>query len=276
MRYHFPRTLKAAKASERSQWELGDALLKEATDRDTGERGLNAVVKELADNGIEFTSGYLRSLRVAAETFPPDRRHDLPVQVHIEAGNPDMLDVVAKAAKKSGEKVSMRYVRKVVQRIRTDERAERERAKAKAERELQNAEANEERAQKQRRSARDHQEQEQATRSHVAAIERTRAAKEQLKAAKVAPRVTPTSRSAPAEDDVPVMVLITSLMSNASEAERLAALTEKMLGNNEVPQKYIAGLVDAALSAANAWSKVAAVVRNQTTKRGGHLSVVNE
>lgn len=66
----FPRTLKAAKQCDLAGWMLGDALLAEVKDQDSGSYGYNAVISELASYGIVYTGRYLRLLRQTAEDFP--------------------------------------------------------------------------------------------------------------------------------------------------------------------------------------------------------------
>jgi hypothetical protein len=118
-------TIEAAKEAENHKWLLGEALVLEADETKSGSRGLNAVAKELADHGIEWSTKYLSELRRTAEAFPRDRRHNLPWKVHAKAGNPDMLDVIVRAARKEGEKVTTRYVAAVLRGIRLEAKWER-------------------------------------------------------------------------------------------------------------------------------------------------------
>ena len=71
----FPLTLAAAKDAEKSQWAIGDALVKECgpPGADHSNNGASAkiaaVAKFLAENGREFSESYLRRLRQVAFAF---------------------------------------------------------------------------------------------------------------------------------------------------------------------------------------------------------------
>jgi hypothetical protein len=282
MRYPlFPRTLKAAQVSERTQWDVGDALLAEADAKHTGTRGLNAVVQELEDNGIELGARYLGNLRETAELFPPKRRHDLPWKVHQAAGNPDVLDTIVRAAKKDPNKpkVTMRYIYGVLRAQHKAERQSRIEAKAIADAALEKAQEEERQARARERAAKkanDERELARANAEHERAKKRTEEASDIARKSRVVSRKK--DLQAPPEADIPMMVIITSLLAHANEAERLARKSEKILGENaeELSAVQIAGLTDAAISAANAWNRFAAAIRAATRDKRGHLSVVNE
>ena len=181
MRYSFPRTLKAAEASDRAQWPLADALLKETDKGASGPRSIRAAAKELADNGIDLSPEYLAHLRYTAEVFPANRRLPLPWKVHYTAGNPDMLDSIVKDAKKSGTKVTIWHVEAVLKQIRRDEQKARDKAKAEAERERAKAEEAERKARERERAAKDAEERRERARERKAAEAKTREAKKKVK-----------------------------------------------------------------------------------------------
>jgi hypothetical protein len=275
MSYQFPKVLKAAEASELSQWAIGDALLAETEDRHAGPRGLNAVSKELSENGIDYSAHFLGSLRLTASVFPRDRRHALSWHTHEEAGNPDTLDVIVRAARKAGHKVTRDYVRNTLMAQRKEVRAEREKAKAEAEAEKAKAEAAERKARDEEREAETAAEKAQAERKRVAATKRRRDAAAKARKAKTMPRKK--DRPAPTEEEWSPMVVKAELMANAADAERLAVKTEKTIAKviDELTPKMVAGLIEDAMSVANAWTRVAAALRKAAPK-GSHLSVVNE
>lgn len=272
----FPETIAAAKGSDGSQWKIGEALLHEAEESYTGPRGLQAVADELEKNGLEFSTSYLSNLRTTAEAFPRNRRHELPWKVHSAAGNPDSLDVIVKAARKDGEKVTIWYVEDVLRRIREDERRKREEAKAEAAREQAEAEAEEAEAKARAKKAKDETERSKARRQQESARERKRKAREKKDAIKLAPKrkeIPP-----PAEDDVAVLVAQSFALANAGKARRLAEESRKKLGRNvsDLSVTAINALAEAALKAANAWTDVANHVRSTSANKRGHLAVVNE
>jgi hypothetical protein len=274
MKLQFPQTLEAAMGAEKSRWKIGDALVREAEETTTGPRGLRAVKEELAANGIEYETHTLSDMRSTADAFPRNRRHELPFEVHRDAGNPDTLDVIVKAAKKGGQKVTKWYVRDALQSMRDQQRAAREEAKAEARREQEKAEAEEEAARKREKESQNRDERERAKRDRQRAAERKREAAENYKKAKIAPKRK--DRPAPAEDDVPLLVLSTALMANANKAIVLANDSGKMLGRNisELSPKAIAGLHTAAMEAAEAWREFASKLKKVSSRP--HLSVVNE
>lgn len=270
----FPKCLRAAKAMEGDAWELGDALLSE-----TGEssKSLIAVQAELAANGFEHPYPTLAKWRQAAQAFPKSQRvPGVSITAHMEAGSADNLDLVIKVARKEGRKITAEYVRAATYAAAQAERNEVRRLKQQAEAEAAEAEAEEKRATERQRRAKDEEERARAARERVAAANKKRAAKERATTIKVAPK---WERKPPAEEHVPDLVVVTSLIAKASEAKLLARSAKTQLGKGaiaQLPEKYVAGLIEDAMSAANAWSEVAVLLRKAAPKRGAHLSVVNE
>jgi len=276
MRYQFPRTLKAAEASERSQWAIGDALIAETEDRQTGPRGLRAVEKELRDNGVELGLGYLSSLRHCAETFPPRRRHALPWKVHEAAGNPNTLDVIVKDAKKTGAKVTIWYVYDVLKAHAAEERAKRQEAEDAARKEMAKAEAEERKARERVRDAKSESERRRHAQEREAATHRHREASEKFRSVRLPPRRA--DRPAPAEDSTPMMVIASQLMALRGEAimqlKRIEQLFDKY--GSELTPAQLAATTEEALTLANGWREFALKVQKASPKQRGHLSVVNE
>jgi hypothetical protein len=275
MDLNFPKTVRAAKANDLSQWALGDALLKEATDADTGPRGLNAVVTELADNGVEYTNRYLRLLRQTAETFSADRRHSgIVLRAHTAAGNPDSLDVIAKAARKQGCNVTLEFVEHVLREMRADAQAKAREEQQEARREQAQAEAEELAARKRKENAETKAAKDAAEREQHKARQRKKDARAKVKASRTPKR---DRLPAPKEEEVSSLAARAMFMKNANEARRLANQALKAIKPNlaDYSPAAIAGLTDAAVTVQNSWHDV--VTALQQPRRGkGHLSVVNE
>ena len=274
MKLKFPQVFEAAKGAEKAQWKIGDALLHEADDAAAGPRGLKAVSEELKANGIEYDSNSLGRMRRTAEAFPSDHRlDDVSFGAHQEAGNPGVLNIIVKAARKSGLKtVSQEYVEAAVQSIYREERKAREEAQAAAQQEQEEAEAEELAARKREMAANDKGEREKASHDRKRATERKREANKKAKAARTAPKRK--ERQAPAEEDVPALVLMTSLMANANQALVLARKTKELLGKYEIKSTTAAALTETALEAAQAWREAADLSRKAIPNKRGHLSVV--
>jgi hypothetical protein len=274
MRYHFPRTLKAAETGERSQWAIGDALLKESTDKQVGDRGLKAVQKELETNGIEFSADYLGQLRRTAIAFPANRRHALPFKVHTAAGTPDNLDIVVKVAKQQNTKPTIWFVADALRAHRKTLEAEQRKIKEKAEAEATKAKDAELAARQKLRTAKP-EERERAHREVVTATERSRTATTKAKEIRIAPK---TNMPAPREEDIPVLISGLTLMTYAGDAAAALRSASKLLTKigPDLSAVQIDALVEEALSLANGWRDFANAVRKHTANKRGHLSVVNE
>jgi hypothetical protein len=76
---------------------------------------IEAAAKELKARGYDYSTRSLCDIRQAAAAFPASRRLDaITFWVHVDAGNPDMMDAIVKQAKKDGENVTAAYVRQLV------------------------------------------------------------------------------------------------------------------------------------------------------------------
>ena len=277
MRTLFPQTLEAALGTEKSFWRLGDALLAETDEDGAGKRSLRAASEELAQYGLEYSVGSLGLYRNTAAAFPRARRnHSIAWSCYSLAANPDALDAVVRVAKKSGEKVTADYVKSALSEMREQAHLARERARDEAKREQEEAREAQQTARKAISKARGQAEEDRARKAEKDADRRRNEADEKLKQTKVAPKrsfVAP-----PSDDDIPVLVLATSLKANADKAVDLASKSKRMLGSNvaELSPRAIAGLTKSALEAANAWREFADAVRSAAKNKRGHLSVVNE
>src|SRR5580765_2082743 len=253
----FPQTVRACKANDLTQWSMAEALLKETTDNNSGTKGLMAAAEELKQNGIEHTIAYLRLLRQAAEHFSPNRRYsDIPLRVHFAAGNPDVLDVIVKVARKEGKTVTTKFVENVLREIRAElrEKARLERAKAHSE----ETEAAEEERKAQ-------------------TLEERRAAQAKRKKAAAKRNAVRSPRRkdlpAPHEKDVNPFSAKAEFMQNANEARRLANQALQLIKPNldEYSPAAVAGLLDACLTVANTWREAANTLATVSHKTGKSL-----
>lgn len=115
MKTEFPKSLEAAKASNNSQWPLGDALIEECSTpgpngvRDESREKLVRCAKELENNGIDFTAEYIRQIRRTAANFTPGTRiPGVPFTVHRYMGNPERLQAFLKWAEEKGKIISVK------------------------------------------------------------------------------------------------------------------------------------------------------------------------
>jgi hypothetical protein len=280
----FPRTMKAAIRADVSVWSLADALVVEATTEDTGPRGLNAVVAEMVDHGIEPpTNRYLRLMRQTAVEFPKDRRYDgehktpiIPLRSHHAAGNADTLDVIVKVARKEGHRINTNYIEDVMRRLRADERArltqEREKERVKADQ----ARERKQQHRKQESKAADEKTREHHRRERERAAQEEREAREREKSVKFSS--LRTKLKTPTEEEIGPLAAITNFKANAGKARKLATESMKLLKPHipELSQAIVAGLADAAMTAANTWRDAATTITQTSGLGKGHLSVVNE
>ena len=104
----FPLCDAAVRKLEGGDWELADAILAECCE--PGENGvrnesyaaMRAMRQEIAENhGVELSFERIRKLRKVASAFPAGRRRPgISLEAHLEAGTPDGLDELIKAAPK--------------------------------------------------------------------------------------------------------------------------------------------------------------------------------
>ena len=279
MHTHFPRTLEAAKQAEKSSWKIGDALLRETEEGVGGKRGLQACADELEANGVEYSPSSLSKLRSAARMFPPARRREeVSFLAHYEAGNPDTLDVIIKAARKTKTRVTGAFVAAAVQESRQEAYQQRVMARQVAEAEEEREAERERLARIRERHAPTSQERELAARDRELAIERRRAASDKVQATKVAQIAPRELTPPPREDEIEPRVRHMNAMSNALTSQKLARDTTRLLGDSvaDLSPVAVAALTEAALEAMNLWRGVADLARSSTTSKRGHLIAVNE
>lgn len=254
----FPKTVRAAKTHDLSQWAVADALLREAR-----EEQLPAVVEELKENGIEHTVRYLNLLRQAAEVFGPNRRHEnLTLRAHVAAGNPETLDVIAQAARQQNQRVSLLFVEDVLREMRAEARAK-------------SAEERKRAAEEEREAAEEEKKAQSEAQREAAKAKRKKAAAKRKAARSPRRKDLP----APKEKDVNPLAARAQFTKNANEARRLADKALKLIRPNldEYSPAAVAGLLDACLIVANRWREVANTLAAVSRKSGRSLlSVVNE
>lgn len=95
----FPKTIAAIQRRDRSQWEIGDALLAE-TDVGGSHDELQEVAEELEHQKIEgYSIEHLRKLRATSHNFPSRAREtSISWDAHKHAGSPEMLETIVKSA----------------------------------------------------------------------------------------------------------------------------------------------------------------------------------
>jgi hypothetical protein len=130
----FPRCDAAVRKREGGEWELADAIVAECSE--TGDDGvrnesyakMEAMRQEIATNhGVDLSFERIRKLRKVASAFPPGRRRPaVSLEGHLEAGTPETLDRLAKAAP-AGTTLTRKYIQ---QEKDPDKWAEQEQQKA--------------------------------------------------------------------------------------------------------------------------------------------------
>jgi hypothetical protein len=130
----FPLCDAAARKMEGGEWELADAIVAECSE--TGEDGvrnesyakMEAMRQEIATNhGVDLSFERIRKLRKVASRFPPGRRRPaVSLEGHLEAGTPETLDRLVKAAP-AGTTLTRKYIE---QQNHPDKKAEQEKQKA--------------------------------------------------------------------------------------------------------------------------------------------------
>jgi hypothetical protein len=275
---NFPRCMKAGKTIDLDQWALADALLKEADDKDTGERGLKAVVTDFTNLlGLDYSAPYLRQLRQVAEMFPAARRHDkVTLRAHLAAGNPDVLDVIVKAGRKEGRKISDKYIEGILRRLRREDRDRRQQEKNNAQTLVAEAEAEETQAITRTRHAKTDSERKAAEQQRDEARERKEQARDRAKKIKVIP--SRKEFPAPQEDEVSELVAKTRFMADIGDIKRLSRRLEREItpAIPELSPAFINAAVEELLEAANGLRALADLLRKGQSNKRGHLAVVNE
>ena len=114
----FPLCDAAVRKMNSDEWELAAAIVAECSE--TGDAGvrnasyakMEAMQQEIAKNhGVELSVERIRKLRKVASAFPAGRRRpDVSIEGHLEAGTPEALDELAKAAP-AGTVLTRDYIR---------------------------------------------------------------------------------------------------------------------------------------------------------------------
>jgi hypothetical protein len=265
----YPRILAAVRKSENSLWEIGDAIIAEC-----GKDGpLSDVSKYLAEQGYEYSTGYLGDIRNTAQNFrKSDREFDLAWGVYRVAGTPEVLRAVVAAAK--GKKFSQIYIEKIRAGQHMERKALQREAAEKARIEREAAEAREAEARRKAREAKDKAERIEAEKKAQEAAKRTREARLRERKTKVAP---PRGAMPVKPEEVPSLEAKVQVSANASQAVRLAREAEKAIRPHvsDLTAAAAAGMVDACLQAANAWTDLAHLVGKQHGEYE-HLAVVGD
>jgi hypothetical protein len=130
----FPLCDAAVRKIEGGEWELADAIVAECSE--TGDNGvrnesyaqMEAMRQEIATNhGVDLSFERIRKLRKVASAFPPGRRRPaVSLEGHLEAGTPETLDRLVKAAP-AGTTLTRKYIQ---QQKHPEKKAEQEQQKA--------------------------------------------------------------------------------------------------------------------------------------------------
>lgn len=114
----FPLCDAAVLAREGGEWKLADAIVAECSE--PGEDGvrnesyakMDSMRTEIAKNhGVELSFERIRKLRKVASAYPAGRRRPgISVEAHIEAGTPEVLNELVKAAP-AGTAFTREYIR---------------------------------------------------------------------------------------------------------------------------------------------------------------------
>jgi len=287
----YPRTLAAARAMEKDQWGLGDALLEEigapgeiGHNNDTGQL-LTAASAYLRENGLDYAENTLRSFRDVSQLYPVARRRaGVPWSVHRAVPGPDMLDRIIAGLPASEKPLTVAKAERMVGVIfdQTKRRLEAERADAREEAETAElaARKREQDAARAAGAANSDTARRAAEREQAAA----RAAAEAARRRKIANQQVPSRKEVqdavvpPPEMDIPAIALASVLIANADRATILATETMRIieLRGDELSQTSVDAFVEASLQAHEKWLETANEVRRNRTQKRGHLAVVGE
>jgi hypothetical protein len=130
----FPRCDAAVRKMEGGEWELADAILAECseTGKDGVQNGSYAKMEDMrqeiaTNHGVELSFERIRKLRKVASAFQPGRRRPaVSLEGHLEAGTPETLDGLVKAAP-AGTTLTRKYIQ---QQKHPEKKAEQEQQKA--------------------------------------------------------------------------------------------------------------------------------------------------
>ena len=279
----FPLTLAAAKDAEKSQWAIGDALVKEIgppsvdhANNGSGER-IAAVAKFLDENGLEYGVTYLRRLRQVSYAFPDARtRTSVSWHAHEAAGSPKILDAIMKGLPE-GTKPTGAIVKAARDRAYLEVSRERDAARDRAAAEEKAARVEQREAADAIWAATNEHEREAAERQQLAACERAEKASEEMARTNVAPKRREVSIK---PQRVPAMLLALQIDSDLAAARKsigeasakpAASARDHVL---DLGQANIDNMVEAALEIAEEARRFADLMRQQSLNTRGHLSVV--
>jgi hypothetical protein len=268
----FPRTRKACLAAEASSWAIGEALLKETDGGNAGKHGFSACVAELKEYGINYSTEYLSLMRRMAQTYPAKRRHpEISFRNHVDAGNPDTLDVIVRAAKKARCTISGAFIRDVLRRQRADEREEQKRQNELAKAKLKEAREAEARARE-----RIKENDPDAAGELKLAKEKRKRHVEQVKA--TTSRNVRAKAKPPAEADVIPLQATSSFMALSAQARRLAEQAIKPVRKqfDKLSEAQANRMIYEANAVHLAWRGVKEEIEKARDKRGAHLSTAAE
>ena len=278
----FPLTLAAAKDAEKSQWAIGDALVKECgppgddhTNNGSGER-IAAAAEFLGANGLEFSLSYLRRLRQVAVAFADVRTRTSSVSwnAHEAAGTPKILDSILKGLP-AGTKPTGAIVKAARDRAYVEERREREAARDRAAAEEKAARVEQREAADAIWAATNEHEHEAAQRQQLAACERAEKASEEMARTNLAPKRREVSIK---PQRVPAMLLALQIDSDLAVARKAIAKASAKSRDRalDLSQVNIDAMVQAALEVAEEARRFADLMRQHSPNTRGHLSVIGE
>ena len=262
----YPLILDAVKSSEEALWKMADAIHKEAEENE-----LTDVATYLAKHGFHYSVKRLQELRLTSEVFPKNRRLDMGISLHTEAGNPDTLDAIVSGAKKAGDDVTREYIRRALAQQRSETRERRRGVIFEAEKVVDTAVEAETKARETEANAKTSDQRQNAKLRRQQATEARKAAKANLKAAKA--KVKREKTPAPDAGEVHYMAFVTTLSCNADKAKKLAIVTGKEIDEHRdvLSDRSVGGIHDASMNASEGWRSVAVSV-NRGKK--AHLGTV--
>ena len=283
MTFQYPKTVAAALKSDHSQWAIGDALIGEIK----GDRTFEAAAAALAECGIDYKPSSLSAFHLAAKTFKQrnltyaygNDRHALTFTVYREAGDPDTLQRIIDRAD-GKRKITKSFARDALDAFDQEEREAKEKANKAARKEKDEAEKAEQKAREAEQKAADAKAKAEAKQQRAEAKAKKEAAEAKIKET----RTAPARQKGKDKKDKDALVIGTMnskklyAMIEARESAKRARQTYKAFEAHvdELSDKAIAALTEAALAAMTEWKRVADLIRSRTTNKRGHLRVVNE
>jgi hypothetical protein len=260
----YPKTAAAWRKKDRSNWDIGDALLEECGPPPKNYLDSNYQRIEAAADFI-FKAGqerpdvkHLAKMRAVAHAFPKASRRPqtLTWQAHVEIGSPEHMHAILQHAK--GKPVNSKTLYDIWQELRELEEAE--------------ARADQIEAEKAVIKARDKRQKATSDKERWEAENEINHAEGDLHEAK-SRRLIKKPPLAKVKKHKEPMVAYT--LARATGAEASAREARKMLDDRvqELTLLDIDAIADAALSAANLWREVAEYVRKTQRDKRSHLSV---